>query len=133
MAGGISEAKVAAAIKRHDGNLSKAAAALKTSRQNISQRVKGSERLQAVVEGTQVFLLDTAEGNVAKALRAGDKEMTKFYLTQKGKNRGYGNNLQVAVDDQQIQAIVKAYGGDGAIERYRAALAQLGRPAAQIP
>jgi hypothetical protein len=44
-------------------------------------------------------MLDLAESTVLKAIKDGDTADAKWYLTKKGKRRGYGDSLELAGKD----------------------------------
>lgn len=83
------------ALWRTRGNVTKAAALLKTSSDRLRRFVRSSPRLSAEIEECQEQLLDMAEDNLAEALEDEDtvrKDIaTKFVLKELGGKRGYGS------------------------------------------
>ena len=128
---GISEAKIIAALRKWGGMSALAAKELGISRQAVHQRVKNSATIRAAVAEMEEETLDIGEGHLIKLVRNGDKEMIKYYLDRKGRQRGYSNSVNVGLDGAQAEAIVASLGGS--VEAYRTALRQLGVPASEIP
>ena len=121
---GVSEKKIAAALRKHAGILILAAKELDMSRQNVWARVDRSKTLQAILKEIDEEHLDIGEGHIISGLRTGDREWTQFYMRCKGKKRGYGNSVHVGLDEAAIEAIVQSLGGN--TDKLRAALLRLG-------
>lgn len=128
---GIPEAKIIGALRKWGGIKALAAKELKTTRQNINGRVNRSPKIQEALSEIEEENLDIGEGHLIKALRNGDKDTVRYYLDRKGKKRGYGNRVDVGVDDATAEAIVAGLGGS--VEAFRAALRQLGVASSEIP
>lgn len=52
--------------------------------------------LNAVFEEVNERMLDLAEGNIVKALQAGDKRVSRWFLETRGKHRGYTRQFNLA-------------------------------------
>jgi hypothetical protein len=124
---------ILAAIHRHAGIICLVARELGTSRQNIHQRIKTSPELQAAVVEAQDELLDVAEGHVARLIQEGDRAAIIWYLSRKGRSRGYGTTSLRPPEptEQQLEAIVASLGGS--IPAFRRALILLGVSPREIP
>jgi hypothetical protein len=122
---GISESRLIGSLKRWGGLPALAAKELGVTRQAVHGRIKNSLTIQAAITEIEESNLDIAEGHVVKLLRAGDKEMVKFYLTQRGKKRGYGTKVEAEfrLTNAEIESIVASFGGDlNALRAFRAQL-----------
>ena len=124
---------ILSAIYRHAGVISLVARELGTSRQNIHQRIKASPELQAAVAEAEDELLDVAEGHVARLIRQGDRATVVWYLSRKGRSRGYGTTSPRPPEptEQQLEAIVASLGGS--IPAFRRALLLLGVSPSDLP
>lgn len=131
MISNITENMLMAALRKWGGIQALAAKELKTTRQNVHQRIKGSPALQTLLAEIEDENLDIGEGHILKGLRAGDKEMVRYYMDRKGRKRGYGNSVSVGTDEATLEAVVATLGGDPAA--LRAALARLGVAQTEIP
>jgi hypothetical protein len=129
----LTQAVISAAIKRHSGLIGKIARALGTSRQNIHQRIRASPELQAAMAEVDDELLDVAEGNIARLIRQGDRATIMWYLSGKGRSRGYGTSSPRPPEptEQQLEAIVASLGGS--IPAFRRALILLGVSPSDLP
>jgi hypothetical protein len=122
---GISHAQVIAALKATRGLKSMAAGKLGITRQTIQNRVNRNADLQLLIKELREHTGDIAESNVAKAIDAGDFQASRFYLETQCKDRGYGKsvNATVSIADEQLIALVGAFGGDPAkLRAFRDAL-----------
>lgn len=127
----VSDAQLSNALVLKGGIMSEAGKACGISRQAVYDRVQNTPALRETIRLVGEQLLDIAESQLTKSLKRGDKEMVRYYLDRKGKKRGYGNSVNVGIDDAQAEAIVRGLGGS--VEAFRAALRQLGVPASEIP
>lgn len=91
---GISEAQFKAALKKHAGICSMAAAELGISRSAVTQRIGNSRALQAFVLEIEETLLDAAEAVIADAILKRDRQTTRWYMERKGKRRGYTTRVE---------------------------------------
>lgn len=83
------------AIEGSGGIIKLIAAKLKVTRQTVTARIAKDDELQAAVEAEKTDCLDLAEENIKQALKARNMKVTMWYLDRKGKDRGYGNQLNV--------------------------------------
>ena len=58
-------------------------------------------------------IIDLAESTVLKAIKGGDVSAAKWYLTTKGKDRGYTERREYAGADGDALTIRVVYGDDG--------------------
>jgi predicted transcriptional regulator len=128
---GITESRLIGALRKYGGLPALAAKELGITRQAVHQRIKNSEGIRAALAEIEDENLDVGIGHLIKKVRAGDMRAIQFYLDRKGRKRGYGNSLSVAVEDAQVEAFIDSLGGN--VEAYRAALRQLGVPPSEIP
>lgn len=126
-----SDNAIDAALRASDGQVAQAARLLGMARQSLHERVTASPRLRGVIQEIEDEILDLGIGHITKGVKDGDKDYVKMFVTQKGRKRGWGNKVDVGIDDAQAEAIVAALGGD--VAAYRETLAQLGIPATEIP
>ncbi len=87
--------QVEQALIANGGWITKTAQALGVSTQAVSKRVKGSERLQKVVEDVKAKYLDLAESKLIQKINDGDLGAICFYLKCQGKERGYVEKHQL--------------------------------------
>jgi hypothetical protein len=129
----ITHQGILGAIHRHAGVISLVARELGTSRQNIHQRIKASPELRAAMAEAEDELLDVAEGNIARLVREGDRATTMWFLSRKGRSRGYGTTSPRPPEptEQQLEAIVASLGGS--IPELRRALLLLGVSPSDLP
>lgn len=120
----FSNAKIAAALRKHDGLIPRAADELKTARQTIQGRIDRSQELQAVMAEIENDLHDECEGQILKAVKAGDMATARWYAERKMRNRGYGTKVETAVDAASVEKLAEAIGRGGlaAIRAIQAAL-----------
>jgi hypothetical protein len=109
---GIPLAAYAGALRKRAGNATLAAIDLEVEAQSVRERIRNSPMLQKVVADTEQMLLDVAEGNVARSILGGDTKDSKWLLQQKGKKRGYGNKVEIRLDDDSLIGLVRSLGGD---------------------
>jgi len=109
--------QIEAALCQADGQPSLAARDLGISRQAIHERIHSSPRLQQLIDEIQEQNLDCAESALAKAIRAGDGSMIRWYLDRKGKHRGYGSKSEPVVDQERIRQFVESLGEDPKVLR----------------
>ena len=80
----------AQALKGAQGFMSAAAQTLGVSRAAVTQRVKGSKKLQAIVSESKEFVKDVAESKLFVAIQAGEAWALRYFLNNQAKDRGYG-------------------------------------------
>lgn len=115
----LTETQIRAALKKHGGLQSLAAKTLGVSRQCVHERIQGSPTLQSFLREMDEAMLDTAENTIHKALKKGDKPMTRWFAERKGKARGYATKVETEskLADVELEGLVAAFGGD--VERLR--------------
>ena len=91
------ETEIAQALRKTKGFQSKAAELLKVSPSAITQRIKKSPRLQKVLEQVKQKNLDNCEDKLLEAIDDSKDWAIKYYLSNKGKERGYGPDVGVNV------------------------------------
>jgi hypothetical protein len=101
--GKLSAEKVRKAIVGCAGNYSVIAEQCGVSRQAVSLFLNKNPKLKREADAEGEKLLDLAENQVAVFLKEGDKKVIMWYLDSKGKERGYGQKMQL---DQNIQTDV---------------------------
>ena len=77
------------ALRESGGIFSTAAQKLGITRQAVSKRVKGSQKLQKSVDEIVEDNLDHAESNLLAGIKKGNLTAIIFFLKTKGKHRGY--------------------------------------------
>jgi hypothetical protein len=121
---GVTEKQLIAALRKWGGIKALAAQECGITRQTVQIRVDKSPNLQAAIKEIEEETLDIGEGHIVKGVRDGDSDYVWGYMRAKGKKRGYGNKVENSFDEQQLEAIVSALGGDPA--KFAAALRSLG-------
>jgi hypothetical protein len=95
----VEDKQICEALLECDGNVSAAAKWLSAelripvARQYVAGRISRSSALQEILEDIRETVIDDAESNVFRAVRAGRIEESKFVLTTIGKDRGYFKSL----------------------------------------
>jgi hypothetical protein len=87
-------AEIETALLEAEGNVAAAARALEMRRTHLKEKIDKSAYLTTVLNDLREELLDTAEDNKFKAVRAGDQQASSFVLMTLGKNRGYSQRLE---------------------------------------
>lgn len=105
--------QVARALREAEGNFSKAAQFLGCTRDTVSRYVKLHPELQA--DGAQISeeLIDLAESELVKKVRAGAWSAVKFVLETKGATRGWIVPLRTNApgsDDSKAIVLLKDIG-----------------------
>lgn len=91
-----SQKEVIDALRKCGGIITKTAEMLGlASIGSFRQRIKNSPVLMAVLDEIRMDVLDKAEDNVITAIKEGDKDLSKWYLTKIGRERGYGEALEI--------------------------------------
>jgi len=104
------------ALRATGGFESQAAKKLGVTHQAINKRIRNNKRLQVVKKDIEYALLDLAESKVIKAIQDEDRDMIKFYLKCKGKDRGYIEKPQDQSpsrdqESQPVQVIIQVEDG----------------------
>lgn len=94
------------ALRATGGFLTHAAKKLGVSVPAVSQRIKKSARLQAVLEEIRGGMLDLAESKLKAAIKKGEAWAIAFYLKCQGKARGY---IERAEYDHRVQGDVNLH------------------------
>src|SRR5690242_1223433 len=104
--------QIEAALRSNSGQPSLAARELGVSRQAIHERIKRSPQLQTVISDIDSELLEIGQGQIAKAMRAGDMATVRWFMERKGRDLGYSKQSEQRLSDAQIEAIIASFGGD---------------------
>jgi hypothetical protein len=107
MTAGISNAKIAEALKKTHGNYMLSAKMLGCSRVMIWQRVKKSPDLQRIVDDERAGFIDVAEGALYTAVLKGDAWAIAFVLKGIGKERGHSERVETVGKDGGPVAVVR--------------------------
>jgi hypothetical protein len=115
----FTEQEIASALRANRGIRAHAAKALGTDRAVVQMRVDRSPYLQSVIRDIEETTLDMVDSNIGKALEQGDMTTTRWYAELKGgATRGYRRRVDNAIDEDQLDQLVAAFGGD--VDRLRA-------------
>lgn len=90
----VTEARLKAVLKKHDGMKGLTARALGMSRQAVHERIQNNPGLQQFLADMNVQIVDTAEHQAFKKVRKGDGTMIRYILDTKARDRGYGKQLE---------------------------------------
>lgn len=85
------QAIIDALIKTH-GMMSKAARILNCDVKTISNRMKECPEIAEALEEAEAIRLDEAETMLDKNVKKGDQRAIEFFLSKKGRLRGYGTD-----------------------------------------
>ncbi len=120
----VTDANLELALRKNAGIKSLAANAVGITRQAVQDRVAKSERLQRVLVEIEETTMDMAEGVILSGIRAKDKQTARWYAERKGKGRGYASKTELSISDDDLEAVVAAFGGNlDALRRLRTELA----------
>jgi len=95
----ISNSETIEALRRNAGIIALAARDLGVTRQALEQRIKRSRVLTEVVRDVEESTLDIAEAGLKQAIAKGDAASIRFYLSTKGKRRGYTTRTEITGAD----------------------------------
>lgn len=91
------EDEIAEAIKTTGGVLMQMLVVLQLNNYtSLSNRIKNSPYLSEVMRTEKENLKDIAENTIVTAMKNGDVQAAKFYLTKKARDRGYGDAVAVS-------------------------------------
>lgn len=82
-------------LRNTRGMVLNAATRLGVSKQALYRRIREDEDLQEFLNDIRDEIKDKAETNVTDAIMAGDREMSRWYLSQLASDRGYGNKVEI--------------------------------------
>lgn len=112
----LSDAQIAAGLRKCGGLLHPAAAALGVARRTLQRRLANSPALREVQAEVIETALDMAEASLIRAVEKGEAWAVCFYLKCKGKGRGYterqevtgasGGPVQVSVPEAELDKII---------------------------
>lgn len=91
----LTKALVREALEKNGGLRTQAANALGVTPAAVSHWLKKHPDLAKVREDNLAQLTDVAEGNLFKAIQAGDMKWTQYFLDHHARGRGYGQKLQL--------------------------------------
>lgn len=95
----IKEKELLEAIKDSYGLVTKVAEKLQCSWATADRAIKESETASRAMQDENEKLLDFAEGQAIKRMKDGDGVMVRFYLSTKGKKRGFTYDERIEGDD----------------------------------
>lgn len=90
--------QIITALRSCRGMVYVAANQLKCSPNTIKKRIEKSQKLKDVLEAETGFMLDTAELKLVSKVIDGDVGAIRYLLSCKGRDRGYGERLDVNSD-----------------------------------
>ena len=94
---GVTDDMVADALVKSAGIIYRAAELVGLDRHAVARRISKSAKLKKIQQGIVEKVLDMAEAQVIKYISNGDKDMIRFYLNNKGRERGYGNRIDLGI------------------------------------
>lgn len=103
---------VAAALVRSEGNISKAARDLSIRRSSLKTRIDTHPELQVLLMDLRDEIIDVAEDNVFKDVKAGDGGASRFVLSTIGKERGWVTRQENA-NKEPIEITVRNFSDRG--------------------
>lgn len=86
-------------LEANGGIVLYAAQKLGVHRNTLSRWIKTEPALAEATGNTVEMLLDIGEANIIKGLKAGSWEETRFYMSTKGRSRGYGIKAEITGKD----------------------------------
>lgn len=91
----VSDKRIKEALLERGGIIASAASAVGLSREHLSRRISKSKMLQEARIEAREILLDMAEWELLKKVKAGNTRAIIFALSTLGRSRGYGNPRNV--------------------------------------
>jgi hypothetical protein len=92
----VSQKQIIQALTETGGVVTEAAKMLGlASVPSLRIRMAKNKALQDALTEIREQTKDLAEGNIISAIKSGDKETSKWYLASQGRDRGYGNKVEV--------------------------------------
>lgn len=91
----ISEERILKAIKGSAGIMSTIAERLGENVKEVERVINYNPKLMDAYESEKSKIVDFAEVNIIKAIKENDLGTTKWYLSKKARNRGYGDHVTV--------------------------------------
>lgn len=92
----VSEEKYLAAIRQARGNRAIIAKLLGVNLSGVYERINKNPKLREACRVASEELKDIAETKLFELVEAGDFQAIKFYLSTQGRDRGYGEKLEVS-------------------------------------
>ena len=83
------------AIKDSGGIMSTIARRLDVTWHTADSWIRESEKLMDALKDEKETILDMSESTLLKRIKEGDEQSAKWYLSKKGKTRGYGDSLAI--------------------------------------
>lgn len=87
--------KVIEALTATGGIVTAAASMLGVSRSTVNRFIKANPDVQAAKDVINETILDLAEGEMLKSLKAGDGQMVRWFLDRRGGSRGYSPRQEI--------------------------------------
>lgn len=103
------------ALRKSGGIITPACEAVGISRMTVWNWRKADHEFNAAIEEMNEMTLDIAESALLKNVQAGDTNAIKFFLSTKGRSRGYGERVDVQADGVTI--VVKSEDERSKLER----------------
>ena len=91
-----SNERITEALRSQGGIIAAAAQVLRVSRQTLYVWIRAEPELQALVAELRDEILDLAEGQLLKAVKDGSERSVHFMLKTIGRERGYGDKIDLA-------------------------------------
>ena len=104
---GPTETEIIAALTKTHGMLSKAARILGCDRKTISNRLKEFPSIGQALEESEAHRLDEAETSLDRNIKNGHQKAIEFFLKNKGKSRGYGQDPKD--DEPDLQTVIEKF------------------------
>lgn len=101
----LSKKKVTEALKKHLGNMTKAAEACGVSRGYFYEYVKKND-MQSVVDEARETLVDNLENKALEVAMRGSNSMLQFLLKNQGRHRGYADRIEQENTGEQTIRVV---------------------------
>ena len=86
----VTDARLRATLRKHDGMQSLTAKALGVTRQCVHDRIQNSPGLQQFIADLNAQIEDTCEGNIFKKIKAKDGTTLRWFAERRLRDRGYG-------------------------------------------
>ena len=101
--------QIITALEKHKGLVSKAAKALRCSRQTVMNYAARYPEVREAMDDAREAMLDVAESKLFDAVRKGQPWAVCFYLKTQGKKRGYIERQEFTGADGEPLKVVITY------------------------
>ena len=101
----VAKLKMLSALEKSLGIVTNALKIAEVSRSQYYEWLRVDEEFKSKVKDVDNIALDFAESNLYKQIKENNHSSTQFYLKNKGRDRGYGDRLDITTGGDKINKI----------------------------